>query len=230
MNDPLVITADLSQHDQALEIIRTTIDHFGSLDVLVNNAASIIVSPSDRVTTEDLLKAYAINLLAPVIATQEAIGFMRASGGGHIINIGSPGFYMGIPYYSPYVCSKAAFSAWTRTIQAEWAGSVIKISEYFPGYIATDSKPDSRLGDIDQDFLMDNNGNFLSRVFTRPKTPDDVAKHLVQLVLRPKQLAYSGWTVRMGAFIANFPGFRLALAGKMARNARSKKNLPVFSR
>jgi len=229
MHDPLVLTVDLGSEEAAREMVRKVVSHYGHIDVLINNAASIIVSRSDSVSSADLLRAYTVNLVAPVSATQEAIGFMRQQGGGHIINIGSPGFMMGIPFYSPYVCSKAAFSAWTRTIQAEWAGTEIIVSEYFPGYIRTDSLPDSRLGAIEQDFLMADKQNFLTAFFTRPKYAGDVAKQIVNLVNKPKTLAYSDVGVKIGAFISNIPGFRLGIARQMAKNAREKMGLSVFT-
>ena len=222
MNQPLVIAMDLCDETSAREMVRKVVAHFGRIDVLVNNAARIIVAKSDTVATADLLSAFSTNLIVPVAATQEAIGFMRKQGGGHIINIGSPGFMMGIPFYAPYVCSKAAFSAWTRTIQAEWAGTEIVVSEYFPGYIKTDSRPDSRLGNVEQDFLMAGKQNFIAGLFTKPKTPEDVARHLVNLILKPKTLVYSDISVKIGAFISNFPGFRLNIARQLANNARRK--------
>jgi short-subunit dehydrogenase len=229
MNAPLVIAADICGENVARNIVKQVVAHFGRIDVLINNAASIIVSKSDSVQAHDLLNAFTANLVAPVAATQEAILFMRRQGGGHIINIGSPGFMMGIPFYAPYVCSKAAFSAWTRTIQAEWAGSEIIVSEYFPGYIRTDSLPDSRLGDVEQDFLMNDHQNFIARLFTKAKTPEDVARHLLRLVEKPKPLVYSDFTVKIGAFISNLPLFRLKIAGQLAKNARDKKKLTMFS-
>jgi len=136
---------------------------------------------------------------------------------------------LGIPFYAPYVCSKAAFSAWTRTIQAEWAGSEIMVSEYYPGYIRTDSLPVSRIGSVEQDLLMEEKQNFIAALFTRSRTPEDVARHMVGLVKNPRTLTYSDFTVRLGAWISNLAGFRLALAVQMAKTARKKKNLPIFT-
>lgn len=223
MNDSLALQVDMSIEAEARRMVQATINHFGRIDVLVNNAASIIVSPAAIVTSEDLESAFRTNLLGPVAATQEAVAFMKQHGGGQIINVGSPGFMMGIPFYSPYVCSKAAFCAWTRTIQAEWDGNGIVVSEYFPGYVLTNSKPESRIGEVDQDLLMSKNQNWISRTFTRPKTPEDVAAQLVRLVIKPKTLKYSSGSVRLGSFISNFSGFRLSLSTQMARTAREKK-------
>lgn len=229
LDDALVVQADLSSAEDVLQVIERTVSHFGRIDILVNNAASIIVSPSGSVSADDLVKAFRTNLVGPVIATQQAIQYMRAQGGGHIINIGSPGFMMGIPYYAPYVCSKAAFSAWTRTIQAEWKGSNIRISEYFPGYIKTDSKPESRIGEIEQDLLMNSNPSFFARLFTSPGSPEKVAGQLVRLAMKPRTLVYSDFSTWIGAYLSNISWFRLAIATRMAKTARNKKNLGVFN-
>ncbi|MCX6282521.1 MAG: SDR family NAD(P)-dependent oxidoreductase [Bacteroidetes bacterium] len=229
MPDALVLPADLSKEHDCLSVIEQSISRFGRIDILINNAASIIVSPSESVSRDDLLKAFMTNLLGPVSLTQAVIPHMLSRGGGHIINIGSPGFMMGIPFYTPYVCSKAAFSAWTRTIQAEWKNSSIVISEYFPGYIKTDSKPESRLGEVDQDFLMNSKQNFITRLFAKPKDPNEVAKQLVALARTPKILTYSDFSTKIGAYISNISPFRLSIAFQMANTARKKKNLKMFN-
>jgi NAD(P)-dependent dehydrogenase (short-subunit alcohol dehydrogenase family) len=219
-----VLPTDLADVNAAVSMVDRVIEKFGRIDILINNAASIIVSPADTVSSQDLMQAFTVNMLSPAAATQHALTFMKTRQSGHIINIGSPGFMMGIPFYAPYVCSKAAFSAWTRTIQAEWAGTGISISEYFPGYINTPTPPVSRIGAVEQDFLMAKKQNFLTRQFTRPKSPETVAQHLVKLVIHPRTLAYSGFGVKIGAFISNMPSFRLSLAKQMADNARQKMN------
>ncbi|MEI8005222.1 MAG: SDR family NAD(P)-dependent oxidoreductase [Bacteroidota bacterium] len=230
LKDAFVIQADLSLEEECRKIIDLTLSHYGRIDILINNAASIIVSTSESVGRKDLLGAFTTNLLGPVTTTQEVIPHMLKQGGGHIINIGSPGFMMGIPYYSPYVCSKAAFSAWTRTIQSEWKGSNIVVSEYFPGYIKTDSKPESRMGDVDQDFLMNTEQNFITRLFAKPQDPDDVARQLVRLAHNPRILVYSNFSTRIGAFISNISSFRLSIAAGMAATVRKKKNIQIFNK
>jgi short-subunit dehydrogenase len=222
LTQALVLPTDLSDVNQAIAMIDRTVEAFGRIDIFINNAASIIVVPAETVSTRDLIHAFTVNMAAPAAATQQALKYMRTQGGGHIINVGSPGFMLGIPFYSPYVCSKAAFSAWTRTIQAEWAGTAIKISEYFPGYIKTDSQPESRIGAIEQDFLMSRHKNFMARHFAKAQSSEEVAKHLVKLAKHPKTLKYSSFSVKIGAFISNIPSFRLSLARQMAENGRIK--------
>ena len=226
LHDALILETDLSDEAEAAEMVDTTIRHFGRIDILINNAAAIIVSPAEIVSSKDLLQAFRTNLIAPVIATQKTIQFMKTNGGGHIINVGSPGFMMGIPFYAPYVCSKAAFSAWTRTLQAEIAGTNIAVSEYFPGYVRTDSHPESRIGKVEQDFLMSEKQNAIARHFTKSQSPEEITHQLLKLARHPKPLTYSSFSVRIGAWIALFSSFRLNLAQEMAATARRKQNQP----
>jgi len=222
MHEPLVLTADLSREEDAREIVRATVKHFGRIDVLINNAASIIVDHSASVSPADMLTAFRTNLIAPMVATQEALGFMRRQGRGHIINVGSPGFMVGVPSYAPYATTKGALTGWTRTLQAEWAGSEIVVSEFFPGYCKVDSPPDSRIGPVEQDFIMAEKQPFLSKYFTRPATPGKIAKLMVSLVEKPRPLVYSGFEVHLGAFIANLTRIRIRIGHQMAVNARNK--------
>lgn len=222
MARPLVVPTDLTDLDQARAMVDDTVKHFGKIDVLINNAATIIVSPADKVDPGDMLRAFRANLLGPMAAANRAAEYMRKQGGGHIINVGSPGFMIGIPYYLPYVCSKAAMTAWTRTIQAEWHGTGIVVSEYFPGYIKTDSPAESARGPVVQDAVIDPNANPVSRFFTRPKYPDMVARHLMRLVERPRPLAASGFMVKVGAFLSNIATIRLSIARNMAKAVRKR--------
>jgi NAD(P)-dependent dehydrogenase (short-subunit alcohol dehydrogenase family) len=227
LQDAFVIEADLGDPSAAVRMIDETVKRYGRLDILINNAACIIVARSEEVLPEDLVKAFHTNLVAPVVASQTALKYFSGQGNGHIINIGSPGFMMGIPFYSPYVCSKAALSAWTRTIQAEWAGTGIHISEYFPGYIKTDSRPESRIGELPQDFLMSEKQNFLTRVFAKPKTPENVANDIIKLALNHKPLMHSGIGVKIGTFFSNIPSFRLSIAKQMATTAGKKLKIRI---
>lgn len=82
--------------------------------------------------------------------------------------------------------------------------------------------PESRIGEVNQDFLMSEKQNFLTRIFTKPKTAESVAKDLIKLTLKPRLLMHSGVGVRIGSFISNLPSFRLSIARQMAETARRK--------
>ncbi|MBN2080109.1 MAG: SDR family NAD(P)-dependent oxidoreductase [Spirochaetes bacterium] len=222
MRDPLVLKTDLADEKQARAMVEKTVRYFGRIDILINNAVLSIVESSDRIKGEDLLRAFRVNLLGPVASSQQAYGQMIKQGSGHIINIGTPGFMMGVPFYTPYVCSKAAFSAWTRTIQGEWAHTGVIVSEYFPGYTETGAVAESAYGPISMDLVMNRGKGFLARYFSGARNGADIAKDLVALALRPRPLMYSTFMERIAAFVANMPGIRIPVTRRMAATARKK--------
>ncbi|PKL35415.1 MAG: hypothetical protein CVV44_21650 [Spirochaetae bacterium HGW-Spirochaetae-1] len=229
LRDAIIIPADMSDASRAASMIEETVRHFGRIDILVNNAAAIIVSRADETGPDDLHRSFATNLVGPLVAVNTALPYMRRQGYGHIINVGSPGFLIGVPCYTSYVCSKAAMSAWTRTIQAEWADTGIVVSEYFPGYIKTDSPPESRYTGVEQSLVIDPDANAVTRFFTRPKSADDVAGQLVKLAQRPRLLKHSGIFVPLGAVLSLIPRIRLSIARDMAVSVRKRLGLSIFS-
>jgi NAD(P)-dependent dehydrogenase (short-subunit alcohol dehydrogenase family) len=228
MHEALVIKTDLADEAQAGAMVDTAVTRFGRIDLLINNAALSIVAESERVRTGDLARAFAVNLLGPVAASQRAFGHMRTQGGGHIINVGTPGFMIGVPFYAPYVCSKAALSAWTRTVQGEWAGSGVIVSEYFPGYTETGAVAESDGGPVPMDLVMNRGKGFLARYFSGARTGEDVAMDLLALARRPRPLMYSTFMERLGAFVSNFPGIRIPVTRRMAVTARGKLGIPEY--
>ena len=222
MKDALVLKTDLADEKQARDMVDKTVQHFGRIDILINNAALSIVESSDRIKREDLLRALAVNLLGPVASSQQAYVYMKNQGGGHIINIGTPGFMIGVPFYTPYACSKAAFSAWTRTVQGEWAEAGIIVSEYFPGYTETGAVAESAYGPIPMDLVMNKGKGFLARYFSGARSGADVARDLVKLAKNPRPLMFSTFMERMAGFVANIASIRVPVVKRMAATARKK--------
>jgi NAD(P)-dependent dehydrogenase (short-subunit alcohol dehydrogenase family) len=222
LKDPLVLKTDLADEKQARDMVDRTVKHFGRIDILINNAATSIVESSDRIRREDLVRAFTVNLLGPVAASQQAYIHMKKQGGGHIINVGTPGFMIGVPFYTPYACSKGAFSAWTRTIQGEWADAGIIVSEYFPGYTETGAVAESAYGPIPMDLVMNKGKGFLARYFSGARNGNDVARDLVALAMKPRYLMFSTFMERLAGFVANIPAIRIPVVKRMAATARKK--------
>ena len=222
MKDALVLKTDLVDEAQARAIVDETVKRFGRIDILINNAVLSIVESSDRISREDLSRAFAVNLLGPVTSSQRAYEYMKKQGSGHIINVGTPGFMLGVPFYTPYVCTKAAFSAWTRTIQGEWADTGIVVSEYFPGYTETGAVAESAYGPIPMDLVMNRGKGFLARYFSGARTGADIGRDLVALAKRPRPIMYSTVMERIAVLVANMPRIRIAVTKRMAATARKK--------
>ena len=229
MRDALVIPTDVSRTEEARSMVDRTIAHFGRIDVLINNAATIHMTRSDSLTAADIQRSMDTNFIGPMAATQRAVGAMRRQGRGHIINIGSPGYLVGIPMMAPYTASKAALSSWTRTMQAEWADVDIDVTEFFPGHVDTDSRPESDLGDFGADIFEDPRLSAASRWLVRTQSPEEIAKQLVGCVRNPRASVYSHPSVRVAAFLGLFARLRVDLGASMARTVRARIGTPMFT-
>lgn len=228
IKNSLAIQTDITDESQVAGMIASTIRAFGRIDVLINNAAMIVMSRSDSLKPDILRKAFETNLIGAVNATNYALPHMREKGGGHIINIGSPGFLIGLPFLGPYAISKGAMLAWTRGIQAEWSGSGIFVTEYLPGYIKTETIADSEFGRLGQDVFDDPSQNFILRKLAAAKSPEKVGRDLVRCVEKPKRVMYSGFNVRLGIWLAQMSSFRRSTGSKMAGTFCKRLNIKAF--
>ena len=105
--DALAIPTNLASEDDIVAMVARTAEHFGRLDVLVNNAAITFVGDLQMPTKRyDLIMD--VNVRAPFIAIREAVPHLRAAGGGSIVNVSSAAALMPIPHMSVYGVSKLA--------------------------------------------------------------------------------------------------------------------------
>lgn len=109
---------------------------------IVNNAGLYIGCPSAELSVEDYQAVMALNATAVMVASREAYPYLKANGGGRIVNIGSFFDKMGVPDNLAYCASKAAVAAMTRCLAVEWAKDDITTVNVAPGYIETDLNRD----------------------------------------------------------------------------------------
>ena len=109
-------------------------EHFGRIDVVVNNAGinPAHLTPSDM-TLEFWRKMFSVNLEGPLRMSQCAAPVMRDGGGGSIINIGTMAAYHAGPGICAYGASKAALKNLTRTMAMEWAPWQVRVNLLSPG-------------------------------------------------------------------------------------------------
>jgi NAD(P)-dependent dehydrogenase (short-subunit alcohol dehydrogenase family) len=117
--DVLAVAADVTDEGQVRELFRRTLERFGRLDVLVNNAGAFDGGPLDELSVEAWDKVIAINLRAPFLCTREAMRVMKKQGGGRIINIGSISAQRVRPHSAPYSSSKHGLWGLTQVTALE---------------------------------------------------------------------------------------------------------------
>lgn len=134
----LAIPADITDKTQAEQFVYRTIEHFGGLDIVVNNAGRGNIASVEDTTQEQLQSIFAVNVFALWYITAPALSYMRSKGSGHIINIASVAGTMGFPFNSAYVAAKHAVMGFTASLRAELIGSGIHATAVCPDGVITE--------------------------------------------------------------------------------------------
>lgn len=131
----LAMAADTSRREEVWRFVDRTVERFGRIDVLVNNAGVQFPKPSLEVTEEDWQRTVDTNLKGYFFASQRAAKYMTA--GGAIINIGSVNAVTVVPGQAVYAATKAGISQMTKSLAREWGRQGIRVNCIGPGSIPT---------------------------------------------------------------------------------------------
>src|SRR5260370_1658210 len=136
----IAIQADATNADAVAAAVEKTVDTFGRLDVLVNNAGTAIPKTFEETTLEEMDRVIAINVRGVFVATQAALKHMKR--GGRIISIGSAvGERVLVPGLVPYSATKGAVKIFTQSLSRELGSRGITVNNVQPGPIDTDLNP-----------------------------------------------------------------------------------------
>ena len=134
----LVVQADVSQYQQATSLIQQAVDHFGKIDIMVNNAGMEIHSPFLDVTEDQYDRVIGVDLKGPFFCAQAAAREMvKRNIAGRIINVSSVHEDLAMPQNVPYCCAKGGLRMLTRTICLELAPHNITVNNIGPGAVDT---------------------------------------------------------------------------------------------
>jgi 3-oxoacyl-[acyl-carrier protein] reductase len=144
----VAIQADVSQADQVDGLINGTLEKFGRVDVLVNNAGITRDTLLLRMKLEDWQAVIDLNLTGVFLCTRAVAKIMLKQRSGRIINIASVAGQMGNPGQANYSAAKAGVIGFTKTVAKELASRGITANAVAPGFIETDMTDD--LGNTDE--------------------------------------------------------------------------------
>lgn len=128
---------DISRPENVKRLTSETVDHFGKLDILVNNAVWAYYGPFLDMTLENWQKTLDVALTAYFLCAHAAALHMRAQNSGKIIHIASIASQVGITRSAPYSASKGGILALTRVMAIELASFNIQVNTINPGFIMT---------------------------------------------------------------------------------------------
>jgi 3-oxoacyl-[acyl-carrier protein] reductase len=133
--EDLIIKADISDPQVAEDIVKRTVEKFGRLDALINNAGQTLDKPLLRITAEDLENHLRTNLFSAFLLSKSALRYFKD--GGVIVNVSSVVGIIGNSWQTAYSASKAGLIAFTKSLAKEMGSRGIRVVAVAPGFIET---------------------------------------------------------------------------------------------
>ena len=146
--DAIALQADVSQAEEVDNLIKTTLDKFGRIDVLVNNAGITKDTLLLRMKPEQWQAVIDLNLTGVFLCTKAVSKTMLKQRSGRIINLASVAGQMGNPGQANYSAAKAGVIGFTKTVAKELANRGVTVNAVAPGFIETDMTNDLKSDDI----------------------------------------------------------------------------------
>jgi NAD(P)-dependent dehydrogenase (short-subunit alcohol dehydrogenase family) len=134
----LPLRLDVNDRDAVFAAVEQAHDHFGGLDVVVNNAGYGQFGMVEEISEAEARAQFDTNVFGPLFVTQAALPYLRAQGFGHILQVSSIGGISAFPNIGIYNASKWALEAFSQSLAAEVADFGIKVTIIEPGAYSTD--------------------------------------------------------------------------------------------
>ena len=131
------IETDVSIESDVEAMVASAVDAFGTVDVLVNDAAVFVFGAIEDVTGDDWQRVMGVNLVGAANTVKHTIPHMKAAGGGAIVNVASVSSFIAQPAFVPYNASKGALLQLTRCLALDLAPHNIRVNCVCPGSIQT---------------------------------------------------------------------------------------------
>jgi NADP-dependent 3-hydroxy acid dehydrogenase YdfG len=186
----LAVATDVSNEDQAGQLIRRAHGELGRLDILVNNAGVMLLGPVTGADTAQWRRMIDVNLLGLLYCTHAALPLMSEGGGGDIVNVSSVAGRRATLGSAVYNLTKFGVNAFSEALRQEVLRAGIRVSVIEPGMVETE------LVDHNTDPTVLETVNRAREQIGDPLRPDDIAAAIVYTVSQPPHVALNEILVR----------------------------------
>jgi short-subunit dehydrogenase len=145
-SDALILPGDITADAHRRTAVERTLDRFGAIDILINNAGLGLYVPSWCVPMEDARHLMELNFFAPLALTQLVVPQMRERHSGMVVNIGSIAGKVTLPWMTLYSVSKYALGSLTEGMRMELRRDNVRTMIVCPGYVKTSFQQHVRAG------------------------------------------------------------------------------------
>ncbi|HEY9665859.1 MAG TPA: SDR family oxidoreductase [Coleofasciculaceae cyanobacterium] len=181
--DALVVPTDVTDSEQVNTLVEKALDRFGAIDVLINNAGIYLLGPVEECSLSDWHQIIDTNLWGYIHTIHALLPHFLDRGAGIIVNVGSIGGKVPIPYQVPYTASKYAVTGLTESLQAELKPKGIQVCAVHPNFIKTDLMERAIFRGKDTQDALERH-NLVKRAVESPllETPEKVAQAILDAV------------------------------------------------
>jgi NAD(P)-dependent dehydrogenase (short-subunit alcohol dehydrogenase family) len=210
----LAVPTDVCSLEDLEALVAKTLDAYGRIDVVVNNAAANARGTLDDLEPARIAEVIDTNLKAPMLLTRLALPHLRKSRG-VVVNVASIAGHVPLPHESPYCASKWGLRGFTFAVRQEMRDTGVSLCVVSPGPIATP-------------FVLDDLDHVPDLVFSQPiLTADEVADAVVACAIdRERERAIPAQTLALAKVASAFPWVQEMLRPSLeAKGARVKERL-----
>ena len=174
--EAIAVTADISKVDEAENMVKQAYEHFGRIDILVNDAGQGYDVPVEKTDIKIFRYLFDLDVVGPLVAMKEAIPLMRRQGGGTIVNVSSGTALMQLPDNGPYSALKRALAQISLTARIELAKDNIVVSVVYPYITLTDFEKNTIK---DASLQKQEESPEAQEAFSKADTPEYTAQRIV---------------------------------------------------